>query len=134
MKTLAFNINIHKYFLLKRYRFFDIGNDNFYFDEQSTCSAIENSERNCLKPALEMLLALVQRYKRRFKFSITLSGFALQLIEQYCPNTLALLKQLAHTSAVEFVASPYNHSLAGVNDIAEFKKQVGVSGVMLNSR
>ncbi len=127
MKTLAFNINIHKYFLLKKYRFFDIGNDNFYFDEQSTCSALEASERNCLKPALEMLLALAHRYKRRFKFSITISGFALQLIEQYCPNTLELLKQLAHTNAVEFVASPYNHSLAGVNDIAEFKKQVGIS-------
>lgn len=127
MKTLSFNINIHKYFLLKKYRFFDIGNDNFYFDEQSTCSAIENSEKNCLKPALEMLLALVRRYKRRFKFSITISGFAIQLIERCCGSVLTLLKQLAQTGAVEFVASPYNHSLAGINDIQEFKRQVRLS-------
>ena len=127
MKTLAFNINIHKYFLLKKYRFFDIGNDNFYFDEQSTCSAIENSEKNCLKPALEMLLALVRRYKRRFRFSITISGFAIQLIERCCGSVLSLLKQLAQTGAVEFVASPYNHSLAGINDIEEFKRQVRLS-------
>lgn len=127
MKTLSFNINIHKYYLLKKYRFFDIGNDNFYFDEQSTCSSIEDSERNYLRPALEMLLALVRRHKRRFKFSITISGFALQLMERCCSSTITLLKQLAQTGAVEFVASPYNHSLAGINNIEEFKHQIKLS-------
>ena len=127
MKTLSFNINIHKYYLLKKYRFFDIGNDNFYFDEQSTCSSIEDSEKNCLRPALEMLLALVRQYKRRFKFSITISGFAIQLIERCCSSIISLLKQLAQTGAVEFVASPYNHSLAGINDTEEFKRQIRLS-------
>lgn len=127
MKTLAFNLNIHKYYLLKKYRFFDIGNDNFYFDEPSTRSAIESAERTCLKPALEMLLAMVRRYKRKFRFSITVSGPVMQLIEQSCPYTLQLLKQLANTGMVEFVASPYNHSLAGVNDIEEFRRQIRTS-------
>lgn len=127
MKTLAFNINIHKYYLLKKYRFFDIGNDNFYFDEQSTCSTVETSERNCLKPALEMMLALIRRYRKRLRFSITVSGFALQLIEKCCPQVLKLLKQLVQTGVVELIASPYNHSLAGICDIEEFKRQVKVS-------
>lgn len=127
MKILAFNLNIHKYFLLKKYRFFDIGNDNFYFDEQTTRSLIENSERTCLKPALEMLLSMVRHYKRRFRFSITVSGTIMQLIEQSCPYTLQLLQQLARTGSVEFVASPYNHSLSGINDIEDFRQQIRLS-------
>ena len=81
MKTLAFNINIHRYFLLKKYRFFDIGNDNYYFDDYTTRAMLQQSESNCLRPALEMLLALVRRYKKRLRFSMGVSGPALQMLE-----------------------------------------------------
>ncbi|MCQ2974821.1 MAG: hypothetical protein MJ211_08415 [Bacteroidales bacterium] len=124
MKTICLNINIHKPYLLKRYRFFDIGTDNFYFDEYSSRAEMEKSEKTCLKPALEMLTALTQRYNDEFKFSLTISGTALQMIEQCCSNSLTLIQNLVNSGNVECVGMPYNHSLAAVTDIDEFKRQV----------
>ena len=33
MKTICFYFQIHQPFRLKRYRFFDIGNDHYYYDD-----------------------------------------------------------------------------------------------------
>ena len=33
MKAICFNFEIHQPFRLKRYRFFDIGKDHWYFDD-----------------------------------------------------------------------------------------------------
>ena len=33
MKSVCFYFNIHQPFRLKRYRFFDIGNDHYYYDD-----------------------------------------------------------------------------------------------------
>ena len=35
MKTICFYFQIHQPFRLKRYRFFDIGNDHYYYDDFS---------------------------------------------------------------------------------------------------
>jgi len=109
--------------LLKKYRFFDIGNDNFYFDDYATRAEIERNEREFLKPSLESLLSLVRHHEGQFSFSLTISGFALRLIEDCCPDTLRLLVDLADTGCVEFVGMPYNHSLSSLTDEAEFGRQ-----------
>ncbi len=123
MKTICLNFNIHKPLLLRKYRFFDIGNNNFYFDDYATRAEIGRNEREFLKPTLESLLALVNHHEGLFRFSLTISGLALGLIEQCCPDALALLQKLADTSCVEFVAMPYNHSLASLADAEEFQHQ-----------
>ena len=33
MKAICFYFQIHQPFRLKRYRFFDIGNDHYYYDD-----------------------------------------------------------------------------------------------------
>ena len=33
MKAISFYFQIHQPFRLKRYRFFDIGNDHYYYDD-----------------------------------------------------------------------------------------------------
>ena len=35
MKAVCFYFQIHQPFRLKRYRFFDIGNDHYYYDDYS---------------------------------------------------------------------------------------------------
>ena len=39
MKTICFYFQIHQPFRLKRYRFFDIGNDHYYY-VTGTCSQL----------------------------------------------------------------------------------------------
>ncbi len=124
MKTICLNFNIHKPLLLKKYRFFDIGKDNFYFDDYATRAEVERNEREFLKPSLESMLALVRHHGDKFRFSLTISGFALALIEECCPDTLKVLQDLGDTGCVEFVGMPYNHSLSSINDEEEFARQV----------
>ncbi|MCQ2253563.1 MAG: alpha-amylase [Bacteroidales bacterium] len=124
MKTICLNFNLHKSLLLKRYRFFDIGKDNFYFDDYATRAEIERNEREFLRPSLEALLALVRHHDTDFRFSLTISGIFLNLIEKCCPATLEIIQQLADTGCVEFVGMPYNHSLTSITDEDEFVRQV----------
>ena len=39
MKAVCFNFEIHQPFRLKRYRFFDIGNDHYYYDDFLTTTS-----------------------------------------------------------------------------------------------
>lgn len=124
MKTICLNFNIHKSLLLKKYRFFDIGKDNFYFDDYATRAEVERNEREFLKPSLESMLSLIHHHGNAFRFSLTISGIMLKLIEDCCPKTLEILQALADTGCVEFVSMPYNHSLASLTDQDEFVRQV----------
>jgi alpha-amylase len=51
---------------------------------------------------------------------------AIEQFEQYVPEMIDLLKQLANTGKVEFLATPYAHSLASLTDPEEFANQVRV--------
>ncbi len=124
MKTICLNFNIHKTYIQRKYRFFDIGTNNYYFDDFADTAQLQRAEANCLKPACEMLLSLIKHNKKNFKFSVTISGSMLEQLERDCPVVVDLLKQMAATGCVEFICTPYNHSLAALKDVDEFKHQV----------
>lgn len=124
MKTICLNFNIHKTERLKKYRFFDIGNDNFYFDDLSTRDIVEKDEKNYVKPLLETLLDLAEEAKGKFKCSITISGSALDIFSDAAKGLIDLLKSLAQTGCFEFTGMPYYHSLASISDKEEFMTQV----------
>ena len=67
---------------------------------------------------------MVEDTKGKFRFSISISGVAIEQLEQYVPEFIDLLRQLAATGKVEFVAMPYARSLASLTDPEEFAEQV----------
>ena len=97
---------------LKRYRFFDIGNDHYYYDDFLNDEIVSRVAHNSYIPAAESLLRMIEESKGAFRCSISISGVALEQLEQYVPEFIDLLKKLADTGAVEFLAAPYAHSLA----------------------
>ena len=51
MKTICFYFQIHQPFRLKRYRFFDIGNDHYYYDDFQNEEIIHRIAEQCYLPA-----------------------------------------------------------------------------------
>ncbi|NLC48992.1 MAG: polysaccharide deacetylase family protein [Bacteroidales bacterium] len=124
MKTICFYFQIHQPFRLKRYRFFNIGKDHYYYDDFSNEDIMQKIAANSFIPANRMLFDLVNQYKGRFKVAFSISGTALEQLEIYAPEVIDGLRQLANTGNVEFLAETYAHSLASMIDPIDFKNQV----------
>lgn len=124
MKTICFYFQIHQPFRLKRYRFFNIGKDHYYYDDFSNENIMQKIASDSFVPANRMLFDLINQYKGRFKVAFSISGTALEQLEIYAPEVLSGLRELANTGSVEFLAETYAHSLASIYDPIDFKSQV----------
>ncbi len=124
MKTICFYFQIHQPYRLKRYRFFNIGKDHYYYDDYSNEDILQQIAQRSYIPANRMMLDLVNTYKGKFKFAISVSGVALDQMEVYAPEVIDGLKELSRTGSVEFLAETYAHSLSSLSDPAEFEEQV----------
>ncbi|MBR8534654.1 glycoside hydrolase family 57 protein [Carboxylicivirga sediminis] len=124
MKSICLYFQIHQPLRLRRYRFFDIGNDHYYYDDFTNESIISKMAKECYLPANEILLDLIRSNKQSFKVSFSITGVTLDQFESYAPEVIESFKQLAETGCVEFLAETYSHSLAALKDQDEFKVQV----------
>ncbi|MDL2243860.1 polysaccharide deacetylase family protein, partial [Bacteroidales bacterium OttesenSCG-928-J19] len=124
MKTICFYFQIHQPFRLKRYRFFDIGADHYYYDDFSNEDIIYGIAQRSYLPANQLLLELIKQYNGKFKVAFSVSGVALEQLEIYVPEVIDGLRELAKTGCVEFLAETYDHSLASLEEPEEFRRQV----------
>ena len=127
MKTICLYFEIHQPNHLKRYRFFDIGTDHQYYDDDENERVTEYTAQESYIPALRTMLEMTQQYGKAFKVAFSISGVAMELLEQYAPDVLDLLQQLNETGCVEFLAEPYSHGLASLGNtdsfVSETKRQ-----------
>ena len=124
MRTICFYFQVHQPFRLKRYRFFDIGNDHYYYDDYNNEEIITRVAHRCYLPANKVILDLINATGGKFKVAYSISGVALEQLEMYAPEVIDSFKELAKTGAVEFLAETYAHSLASLRDEEEFTRQV----------
>lgn len=124
MKKICFYFQIHQPFRLKRYRFFNIGKDHYYYDDFSNEDIMQRIASESFIPANRVLFDLINQNKGRFKVAFSISGTALEQLEIYAPEVITGLRQLADTGNVEFLAETYAHSLASMYDPIDFKNQV----------
>ena len=134
MKAICFNFEIHQPFRLKRYRFFDIGKDHYYFDDFLNDDIVTRVAHNSYIPACETLLRMVEQNEGRFRCSIAVSGLAFEQFEHYVPELLDLFKKLADTGCVEFVAQPFSYGLSSLTDPEEFAQQIAETNSILRNR
>ncbi len=123
MKAICFYFQIHQPFRLKRYRFFDIGNDHYYYDDFANDDIVTRIAQHSYIPAAETLLHLLEAYPN-FRCAFSVSGVALEQLEQYVPEFIDIMKKLIATGRVEILAETYGHSLASLTDPDEFAAQV----------
>ena len=130
-KAICFYFQVHQPFRLKRYRFFDIGHDNYYYDDYTNESVMRKVADKCYLPANKMLLDLIEKHKGKFKISFSISGLAINQFRLYAPEVLDSFRKLAETGMVEFVAETHSHSLASLRSRSEFERQVTRHGEMI---
>ena len=126
MKTICLYFEIHQIIHLKRYRFFDIGTDHYYFDDYANDTSINNIAENSYVPALKTLIKMARESEGAFKLALSLSGVGLEQLERYAPQVIDLLQELNGTGCVEFIAEPYSHGLASLapNGEQSFRDEV----------
>ena len=126
MKTICLYFEIHQIIHLKRYRFFDIGTDHYYYDDYANDTSISNIAQNSYIPALTTLIEMARKSDGAFKVALSLSGVGLEQLERYAPQVIDLLQELAATGCCEFIAEPYSHGLAALapNGEQSFREEV----------
>ena len=124
MRTICLYFQVHQPFRLRKYRFFDIGNDHYYYDDYSNESILHKVAQKCYLPANALMLDLIEKYKGQFKISYSISGIAMEQFKLYAPEVLDSFRKLADTGQVEFLSETYAHSLSSLKGRKEFERQV----------
>ena len=124
MKTICLYFEIHQNIQLKRYRFFDIGTDHYYYDDYEDERLITDVANRSYMPALEALGEMLKEHPGFFKVAFSLSGVGMEQLEIHAPQVLEKFQELNQTGCVEFLAEPYSHGLASLANEESFAKEV----------
>lgn len=128
MKGICLFFEVHQPLRLKRYRFFDIGSDHYYYDDYNNETILREVAQECYLPANKLMLKLIKKFGPEFRISYSLTGVLMDQLETYAPEVLDSFRELAATGQVEFLAETYSHSLASMAKKEEFIKQVRMHG------
>lgn len=125
MKNINLYFQVHQPFRLKKYRFFNMGKDHFYFDDFLNRSILQKVAADCYLPMNALLLKLIREHgEDNVRVSFSISGIAIEQFKLYAPEVIDSFRELAQTGAVEFLAETYAHSLASLTNREEFERQV----------
>ena len=123
---------MHAPFRMKRYRFFDIGADHYYYEDMQSEDQVQYLASTSYLPLCQTLQEMIRLSHGKFRCAFAISGEMLEMLEQFVPEMIDSLKALAATKCVEFVAMPYAYSLASQYDANEFTAQVKLHADKIN--
>jgi alpha-amylase len=124
MRTICLYFQIHQPFRLKRYRFFDIGNEDYYYDDYSNDAILQRVIKKSYLKSNKIIADIIKEHKENFRVTFSISGPALDQFELYAPEVLESFKKLAKTGQVEFLSETDSHSLASLINKTDFENQV----------
>ena len=124
MRSICLYFQVHQPFRLRTYRFFNIGDDHYYYDDYQNRHIIRRVADNCYLPANKMMLDLIKEFGTAFKISYSISGTAIEQLQKHAPEVIDSFRQLAKTGCVEFLAETYTHSLASLRNKDVFFQQI----------
>lgn len=131
MKTICLYFEIHQIIHLKRYRFFDIGTDHYYYDDYENERSISDIAERSYMPALTCLLDMIKENGKFFKVAFSISGVGMEQLEMHAPQVIEKLQELNETGCVEFLAEPYSHGLAALANEESFAADVRKQAVKM---
>ena len=124
MKKICFYFQVHQPFRLKRYRFFDVGNDHYYYDDYLNKHILKKVANRCYLPTNELLYSLLKEFQGQFKVTFSMTGILLDQLQAYAPELIRSFQKLAATGGVEFLSETYSHSLVSLSSQEEFADQI----------
>jgi alpha-amylase len=128
MTSICFYFQVHQPYRVKRYKVFDIGHDDEYFNDTSetdlnNIKVLNKVSEKCYLPANAAFLKLLKDIPE-FKISFSFSGVFLEQISLYAPHVLKSFQDLVKTGKVEILSETYYHSLSYFYSLTEFERQV----------
>jgi alpha-amylase len=132
-KSLNLIFHVHQPYSLRRYRFFDIANDHYYYDDYANESNTQQLARKCYLPACSMLLRKIIQYNGGLKVAFSISGMALDLFQKYAPEVILAFRKLADTGHVEFLGTTWSNSLAALKSKEAFQDQVAMHRAVIKN-
>ena len=124
MKSVCLNFQIHQPFRYRKYRFFDIGNDAYYYDDFANETFMRKVADHSYLPANKIILEQILKYKGKFKVTYSISGVVIDQFKLYAPEVIESFAKLAATGCVEFLSETYANSMVSLNDKDLFESQV----------
>jgi alpha-amylase len=124
MPSICFYFQVHQPYRLRNYSYFDSGTDHHYFDVDKNRAILRKVSEKCYLPTNKLILELIRRYQGAFKVSYSITGVAIEQMQEYMPEVLDSFIELSETGCVEFISETYYHSLSALYNIDEFKAQV----------
>ncbi|MEW6222209.1 MAG: glycoside hydrolase family 57 protein [Candidatus Hadarchaeota archaeon] len=102
---------------------------DLYFNNTWNKTIFERVANKCYRPANQILLENIERYKdqkRKFKVAFSLSGLLIRQCEMWAPDVLESFKKLAATGCAEFMCQTFYHSLSSLfsPERGEFVEQI----------
>ena len=131
MKNICFCFQMHAPYKMKRYRFFEIGQDHYYYDDMQTEEHLDHIVNASYIPLCNTIKEMIRLSKGRFHCALSITGVVLEMFQQFAPEMIDLLKELAETGCVEFVATPYAYSLATIYSETEAAEQLKLQQQMV---
>ncbi len=130
MLSVCLYFHVHQPYRVKRYRAFDIGRDNEYFNaldqtDLNNGKVLRKVAEKSYLPTTAILSELLERHPE-FRFALSFSGTVLDQFEHYLPQVLERFKALVATGRVEILADTYHHSLSFFYSRPEFERQVAL--------
>lgn len=126
MRTICFYFQVHQPFRLKRYKFFDIGKDHYYYNDFENRNIMRKVAEKCYLPTNQIFLELIKEYGDKFKIAYSISGVAMDQFEMYAPDVLESFKKLVATGNVELLSETYSHSLSALKSYEVFEYQINM--------
>ncbi|HBE43449.1 MAG TPA: alpha-amylase [Bacteroidales bacterium] len=132
-KAICLYFQVHQPFRLKRYRFFDLGHDHYYYDDFTNESIMRKVADKCYLPANKIILDQIRKHKGKFKVTFSLSGIVINQFRLYAPEVLESFRELAETGMVEFLSETDSHSLSSLKSKLHFEQQVDLHRDMMKT-
>lgn len=132
MRNIHFCFQFHAPYRLKRYRFFDIGQDHYYYDDMQTEDHVAWLVQTSYLPLCATIREMINLSKGKFRCSLAISGTMLEMFEQFTPEMIDILKELSATKCVEFVTVPYTYSLSAEYNLREYQEQLEKQTALVN--
>ncbi|MCA9495608.1 MAG: hypothetical protein KC589_01590 [Nanoarchaeota archaeon] len=115
---LYFNLDLDLF--MNKYRVYDIGHNNVYFDDNRNKEHIMKISKESIMPTNKVLLDLIKIYGEKFKVNFSISGLAFEMFEKYAPEVIESFQKLAKTGCVEFISQTYYGTLDVSYSLKEF--------------
>jgi alpha-amylase len=123
MKKICLNIEVHQPMKLQIFRFFEIKNNHYYYNDYENEFNIKKISENTYLPANKILLDLIHFLKGEFKMSILFSGVVLDQFELYAPEMLDSYNSLIDTGCVELLTGTYSNTFGPLSNCLLYENQ-----------